>query len=106
MRPNLRPLSSRAQAVAEALRDEGALFFDELLTITHLLRTELEDALSELVGAGRITADSFAGLRALLVPAAKRDSGRHRRMRRHSFGGIEDAGRWALVRTSCAARGR
>jgi ATP-dependent Lhr-like helicase len=93
-------LSSRAQAVADALRDEGALFFDELLTLTHLLRTELEDALSELVGAGRITADSFAGLRALLVPAAKRGSGRHRRLRRHTFGGIEDAGRWALVRTA------
>ncbi len=93
-------LSSRAQAVADALRDQGALFFDELIGITHLLRTELEDALSELVAAGRITADSFAGLRALLMPAAKRDSGRHRRLRRHTFGGIEDAGRWALVRAS------
>ncbi len=93
-------LSSRAQAVADALRDEGALFFDELMASARLLRTELEDALGELVAAGRVTADSFAGLRALLMPAAKRDSGRHRRMRRHTFGGIEDAGRWSLVRTS------
>ncbi|MFK2902545.1 DEAD/DEAH box helicase [Dyella ginsengisoli] len=93
-------LSSRAQAVADALRDEGALFFDELMASARLLRTELEDALGELVAAGRITADSFAGLRALLMPAAKRDSGRHRRLRRHSFGGIEDAGRWSLVRAS------
>ncbi|MBU6247496.1 MAG: DEAD/DEAH box helicase [Xanthomonadaceae bacterium] len=92
-------LSSRAQAVADALRDEGALFFDELMASARLLRTELEDALGELVAAGRVTADSFAGLRALLMPAAKRDRGRHRRMRRHSFGGIEDAGRWSLVRT-------
>jgi ATP-dependent Lhr-like helicase len=91
-------LSSRAQAVADALRDEGALFFDELMASARLLRTELEDALGELVAAGRVTADSFAGLRALLMPAAKRDSSRHRRMRRHSFGGIEDAGRWSLVR--------
>lgn len=97
------PLSSRAQAVADALRDEGALFFDELLALTHLLRTELEDALSEGVGAGRLTADSFAGLRALLVPAAKRDSGRHRRVRRHTLGGIEDAGRWSLVRPMTAS---
>jgi ATP-dependent Lhr-like helicase len=93
-------LSSRAQAVADALRDEGALFFDELMASARLLRTELEDALGEGVAAGRITADSFAGLRALLLPAAKRDNSRHRRLRKHSFGGIEDAGRWALVRAS------
>jgi ATP-dependent Lhr-like helicase len=84
--------------VLDALRDEGASFYDELLHSTRLLRTELEDALGELVAAGRITADSFAGLRALLVPAAKRDAHRHRRLRRHMLTGIEDAGRWSLVR--------
>jgi ATP-dependent helicase Lhr and Lhr-like helicase len=91
-------LSSRAQAVADALRERGALFFDELLDATRLLRTELEDALGELVAAGRVSADSFAGLRALLLPAAKRDGGRHRRLRRHQLSGIEDAGRWSLAR--------
>ena len=91
-------LSSRAQAVADALREQGALFFDELLTLTRLLRTELEDALGELVAAGRISADSFAGLRALLLPAAKRDGQRHRRIQRHRLNGIEDAGRWSLTR--------
>jgi ATP-dependent Lhr-like helicase len=95
-------VSSRAQAVLDALRDHGALFFDELLSDTHLLRTELEDALGELVAAGRVTADSFAGLRALLVPAAKRDANRHRRLRRHMLTGIEDAGRWSLVRSNRA----
>lgn len=93
-------LSSRAQAVADALREQGALFFDELLDATRLLRTELEDALGELVAAGRVSADSFAGLRALLLPAAKRDGGRHRRLRRHQLNGIEDAGRWSLARTT------
>jgi ATP-dependent helicase Lhr and Lhr-like helicase len=93
-------LSSRAQAVADALRERGALFFDELLDATRLLRTELEDALGELVAAGRVSADSFAGLRALLLPAAKRDGGRHRRLRRHQLSGIEDAGRWSLARTT------
>ncbi|RUL75263.1 DEAD/DEAH box helicase [Dyella choica] len=91
-------LSSRAQAVAEALAAHGALFFDELLDAAHLLRTELEDALGELVSAGRVTSDSFAGLRALLTPAAKRESPRHRRVRRHALSEIEDAGRWSLVR--------
>jgi len=96
-------LSSRAQAVADALRERGALFFDELMDATRLLRTELENALGELVAAGQVRADSFAGLRTLLLPAAKRDGGRHRRVRRHLLGGIEDAGRWSLVRG--AARG-
>ncbi|WP_368311752.1 DEAD/DEAH box helicase [Luteibacter sp. CQ10] len=91
-------LSSRAQAVADTLRDEGALFFDELATATRLLRSELEDALGELVAAGRATADSFAGLRALLLPASKRGNGRHRRTQRHMLNGIEDAGRWSLAR--------
>lgn len=93
-------LSSRAQAVADALHEQGALFFDELLDATRLLRTELEDALGELVAAGRVSADSFAGLRALLLPAAKRDGGRHRRLRRHQLSGIEDAGRWALAKNT------
>ena len=91
-------LSSRAQAVLDALAAQGALFFDELLDTAHLLRTELEDALGELVSAGRVTADSFAGLRALLIPAAKRESPKHRRVRRHGLSEIEDAGRWSLVR--------
>ncbi len=98
-------LSSRAQVVADTLRDQGALFFDELLDATRLLRTELEDALGELVAAGRVSADSFAGLRALLLPAAKRDGGRHRRLRRHQLSGIEDAGRWSLARTSLLPSG-
>lgn len=93
-------LSSRAQAVADALGGHGALFFDELLASTRLLRSELEDALGELVAAGRVSADSFAGLRALLLPASRRDGGRHRRLRRHQLSGIEDAGRWSLTRTN------
>ncbi len=97
-------LSSRAQAVADVLQERGALFFDELLDTTRLLRAELEDALGELVAAGRISADSFAGLRALLLPAAKRDGGRHRRLRRHQLSGIEDAGRWALARGTTAGK--
>ncbi|WP_158880923.1 DEAD/DEAH box helicase [Rhodanobacter sp. L36] len=91
-------ISSRAQMVADALREQGALFFDELLQITHLLRTELEDALGELVAAGQVNADSFAGLRALLLPAAKRDASRQRRLRKHMLNGIEDAGRWSFTR--------
>jgi len=91
-------LSSRAQAVADTLREHGASFFDELASATRLLHTELEDALAELVAAGRINSDSFAGLRALLVPASRRPSPSRRRGRRTALLGIADAGRWSLLR--------
>src|SRR5690606_11182354 len=95
--PGLPGLSSRARKVADCLATHGASFFDELLDATGLLRTELEDALAELVARGMAHCDSFAGLRALLVPPSKRPSpGRGRR--RAAFGGVADAGRWALVR--------
>src|SRR5690606_30070775 len=73
----------------------GALFFDELLEESRLLRTELEDALAELVARGQVHCDSFAGLRALLVPASRRPSRHARRGRRVALSGIQDAGRWA-----------
>ncbi len=95
-------LSSRAQAVAEALREHGASFFDELANETRLLHTELEDALAELVAAGMINSDSFAGLRALLVPASKRPAPSRRRGRRTALLGIADAGRWSLLRRAAA----
>ena len=60
---------------------------------------QVEEALAELVALGLVNSDSFAGLRALLVPSDKRKpiaSGRRRR-RTVTFG-MEDAGRWALAR--------
>ena len=89
--------SSRAAAVLEYLRRNGASFFDEIAEGAHLLKVELEEALGELVARGLVNADSFAGLRALLVPAAKRGGRRGRSYRRASLLGIEDAGRWALI---------
>jgi ATP-dependent Lhr-like helicase len=100
MRPDEAPqLSSRAERVFDALKAHGAMFFDELLGDVRLLRTELEDALGELVALGLVNADSFAGLRALLAPAAKRNAFARRPRRGGLFiGGMDDAGRWALLR--------
>ncbi|MGX7003395.1 DEAD/DEAH box helicase [Caballeronia sp. KNU42] len=95
--------SSRAQLVFDALTEHGAMFFDELRSDVRLLDTELETALGELVSLGLVNADSFAGLRALLAPAARRNSfGRRPRRggRGHFIGGMDDAGRWALLRRS------
>jgi ATP-dependent Lhr-like helicase len=93
------PSSSRAREVAGFIRAHGASFFDEIVAGTKLLRTQVEEALGELTALGAVNADSFGGLRALLVPAdRRRPSGPHRRRRRTALFGIEDAGRWALVR--------
>jgi ATP-dependent Lhr-like helicase len=92
-------LSSRAQLVAEHLAAHGASFFDELLSGTRLLHVQLEEALGELVATGLVHSDGYSGLRALLVPSSKRPSAtRRRHARRSALFGIEDAGRWALVR--------
>ncbi|MGY6255026.1 DEAD/DEAH box helicase [Paraburkholderia caledonica] len=96
-------LSARAQSVYDALSQHGAMFFDELLHELRVLRIELESALGELVAAGLVNSDSFAGLRALLKPAAKRNAYSGSRRARSSMGlgaligGMDDAGRWALV---------
>ncbi len=92
-------LGSRAQAVADYIRQHGASFFDELVDGTGLLRAEVEEALAELVALGLVSSDSFGGLRALLVPSGERRpiAGGRRRRRTVAFG-MEDAGRWALAR--------
>jgi ATP-dependent Lhr-like helicase len=93
-------LGSRAHKVAEHLRAHGASFFDEIVDGTGLLRTQVEDALAELVAQGQVSSDSFAGLRALLTPSGKRKRFGGGGKRRSAMFGIEDAGRWALVRRS------
>jgi ATP-dependent Lhr-like helicase len=90
-------ISPRATSVLEALRRDGAMFFDELQTDARLLPVELENALGELVSTGLVNADSFAGMRAMLLPASKRASNDKRR-RRGAGPSMEEAGRWALVR--------
>lgn len=96
--PNGPPeISPRATFVLEALRRDGAMFFDELQQDTRLLPVELENALGELVSTGVVNADSFAGMRAMLLPASKRASN-DKRKRRGAGPTMEEAGRWALVR--------
>jgi ATP-dependent Lhr-like helicase len=99
-------LGTRAQAVAEHLREHGASFFDEIVDATRMLRTEVEDALAELVVAGLATSDSLVGLRALLTPSDKRKPLGGRKRHRRSLFGIEDAGRWSLIRRAATRAAR
>jgi ATP-dependent Lhr-like helicase len=87
----------RAQAVLDHIRQNGASFFDELIEGSGLLRPQVEEALAELVAIGLVSSDSFAGLRALLVPSDRRGP-RAGRRRRTTIFGMEAAGRWALAR--------
>ncbi len=92
-------LSSRAATLVDVLSARGASFFPELVAASGLLATEAEQALGELATQGLVTSDSFAGLRALLTPSAKRrplalSTGRQRRA---PFG-LERAGRWSLLK--------
>ena len=63
-----------------------------------LPRTFVEEALGELVAAGLVNSDGFSGLRALLLPSDRRKPLSGARRRRTALFGIEDAGRWALIR--------
>jgi ATP-dependent Lhr-like helicase len=94
-------LSPDTGRVFDALAQRGASFFTEIVRRTGLLPAQAEQALAELAALGLVTADSFDGLRALLVPSDKRPTlGRNegKRRRRTNLASIEFAGRWSLLR--------
>ncbi len=90
-------LSHPAQAITAYLQTHGASFFDELVGGAGLLKSQAEDGLGELVATGRASSDSFNGLRALLVPAERKQRMAAQRRYVAQFG-LENAGRWSLVR--------
>jgi len=90
--PRAPALSEPARDVLAALEQRGASFFADLTRATGRLASEVEDGLWELVAAGRVTADGFENLRALIDPKRRRGEGRGRLARpRHA------AGRWAIL---------
>ena len=90
---NPHELSSLGKTVFTFLKNNGASFYHDITSGTKLLEGQIEDAISELVAKGLLTADSYTGLRALLVPA-KYSSGRHKHKAAFS---MEQAGRWSLI---------
>ena len=94
-------LSPPARDVLRYLREAGASFVDDIIQGAHRLRSEAEDALWELVSAGRVTGDGFAGLRALISATQSRGGARarwHARWTRRT-GSPAGSGRWALLRS-------
>jgi ATP-dependent Lhr-like helicase len=82
------PLSAVAERIVEQLRARGASFGSELIAACHLSDEEFRTGITDLVGAGLVTSDGFAGLRAIIGPS----SGGTRLQR------PESAGRWCELR--------
>ena len=93
------PLTHSGRTVLKSLEERGASFFGDIVNATGLLRTEVEKGLGELVAWGLVSSDSFAGLRALLVPSdRRRPIGGYRRRGKIAPFGVETAGRWSVVK--------
>jgi ATP-dependent Lhr-like helicase len=88
--PSPEPTGAAAQ-IEEAIRARGPLFFQELPRVAHLPPAAVEDGLAQLIGLGRVTCDSFGGLRWMLVPAWRRRAA------------ALTAGRWSLLRRDASA---
>src|SRR5438552_5033080 len=71
----VREASRTAREVETALLSRGAMFVPELARATNFARDLVEEGLTELIALGRVTCDSFSGLRSLLVPAWRRRPG-------------------------------
>lgn len=89
-------LSSPAQEIYELLTERGAMFAADLLVSTRMLHDHLDDALGELVARGLLTADGFAGLRALVgeKPTAARRLNRQKVERKRTTKAA--VGRWSI----------
>ena len=80
-------LSGPAREVYDALVEHGAMFFQEIERCVEQPPAWLERALTELIGHGLASCDSFAALRQLLVAPSRR-----RRA-------VRSLGRWSVFRS-------
>ena len=94
------PLSTGAARIHDLLTERGALFFQELVQASGLLRVQTEEALAELVAGGLVTSDAFQGLRVLVTPPSRRRRFHGRRSRRGPS--FDSAGRWSLLDRAAA----
>ena len=83
--------------IVRTLEERGAAFFDDIVERCGVLRSQCEQALGELAAAGLVTADSFSGLRVLLMPASRRRPLNGSRRRGLSTAALDTTGRWDLI---------
>lgn len=89
--------STTTQLVYDYLITRGASFFTDIVENTKLLRSQVEEALAELVANGIVVSDSFAGLRALLTPGSRKTQAAVRRKHRQPVYDMASAGRWSIL---------
>jgi ATP-dependent helicase Lhr and Lhr-like helicase len=89
--------STTTQTVYDYLKTRGASFFTDIVDNTELLRSQVEEALAELVANGVVVSDSFAGLRALLTPGSRKTQAASRRKHRQPVYEMASAGRWSIL---------
>jgi ATP-dependent Lhr-like helicase len=92
------PTSGATLDVLDALRENGALFTNDIVTLSRRLPSEVEDALWDGVARGLLTADGFSAVRRLLVSRRLGRSRPYHRGLRHGVSGYSSGeGRWSLV---------
>ena len=89
--------STTTQVVYDYLKQRGASFFTDIVENTKLLRSQVEEALAELVANGVVVSDSFTGLRALLTPGSRKTQAAARRKHRQPVYDMASAGRWSIL---------
>ena len=92
--------STTTQVVHDYLATRGASFFSDIVEGTKLLRSQVEEALAELVANGVVVSDSFTGLRALLTPGSRKTQAAARRKQRQPVYEMASAGRWSILQRS------
>lgn len=90
--------STTTQLVYDYLVSRGASFFTDIVENTELLRSQVEEALAELVASGVVVSDSFSGLRALLTPGSRKTQAAARRKQRQPVYDMATAGRWSILK--------
>lgn len=86
------------QLILDLLRQEGAMFTDDLQQRAGLLRPQMEQTLATLVARGLVTADAFSPLRWLIRPEASRRRQLKSSKRHGGFSSGDMLGRWSAVR--------
>jgi ATP-dependent Lhr-like helicase len=84
-------LTDAARRILERLHSHGASFAHELKAACDLTNDACREALAELVAAGLVASDGFAGVRSIVSQSAPRR------------GGADTAGRWSIVRRDSTA---
>ena len=84
--------------ILELLAARGALFYDDIVSASGRLPTDVERGLWDLVARGLITADGFQALRSLMASTKRRNF--HRPQRARLFRSLAvglPSGRWSLL---------